>query len=75
MLFAADRPFAIGLADGESKAGAGRRQRLETQMLQQPGAAGIPGIGDDEGTGLLMERGECISLFLLRDHGSPLKRA
>src|SRR5690349_13262130 len=69
MLFAGHGAVAIRLTDGEGKSGARRGERLEAQILQQPGAARVPGIGDDENARLFMECRECNSLVLLRDHG------
>ena len=64
ILFAADRTMPSGLPMVKADAGAGRRYRLEAQMLQEPGASRIPGIGYDEGAGLLMQSFERRALFL-----------
>src|SRR5688572_24628655 len=66
---------AVRLADGEGEARARRRHRLEAQILQKPGAARVPGIGDDEGAGLFMQGGEDPAFFLLRDHDYPSQKS
>src|ERR1700733_10548843 len=57
-----DRDAIVGLADRPRKAGAGGRDRLETEMLERPRAAGIPGIWQHEAPGLmhLTERGPLV---------------
>jgi hypothetical protein len=63
---------AVGAAEhvGEPEAGGG--ERLEAQRRQQLRGAGIPGIGDDEGAGPLVQRAERRRFLRLGAHvGSP----
>src|SRR6185437_30659 len=53
------------------EAEAGRRQRLESRRGEDPGRADIPGIGNDESAGTLMQRAEPRHSLRLAGHGRP----
>ena len=57
-----DGDAVVGPGDGPGKTRAGGRQRLEAEMLQRAGAAGIERIGDDEAAALvhLLEIGALV---------------
>src|ERR1041385_1434247 len=48
-----DRNRVVGTADAPCKTGARRRKRLESKRLKIAGASQVPGIGNDEASGLV----------------------
>ena len=62
-----DRDLVVGPRDGPGKAGAGRGQRLEAEMLQGARAAGIVRIGDNEASGFV-QLAECGALVSRCQH-------
>ena len=61
--------YELGLAERPGKTGTGGGQRLEAEMLQGAGAAGIEGIGDDEAPALVQFL-ECGAFVSRCQHGS-----
>jgi hypothetical protein len=65
-LIAADR--VVRLPARERVSGAGGRQCLESEQLEQSGRADIPRIGNDERARLSMQQLKLARLFQLRLH-------
>jgi hypothetical protein len=62
------RHCAIGPAEHVGETEAGGCHRLQAQRSKQSRGASIPGIGNDEGAGPLMQRAKCYGFIGLGPH-------
>ena len=59
----------IGFAGGKGEAGGGSGERFKAEVGEEAGGAGVPGVGDDEGSVALVEGAEGASFVGLSRHG------
>src|SRR5579863_6908879 len=70
------REFAVFLADGDGRSGAGSRERVEAESFECASRTDVPWIGDDERSGRGVKRAKAHSFVMLSDaHGGRLRVA